>query len=391
MAARPTRLRVQLATFTLNRTILNTGFRMVYPFLPVFARGLGISLQTMAWIVTARAVLGALSPVIGSLSDWRGRRWGMIAGMLLFAAGLAIVPLHPTYAVLFVGFMLATAGKMIFDPSVQAYLGDRVNYARRGLAIAITEVGWSASSLIGIPLVGLLIEARGWTSPFLPLAALAVVGAWLLWRMIPADSVDLAKAGSLGGRFGMLMRQPAALAGLAVSVAATAGNETVNIIYGAWMESSFGLNVAALGGATAIIGIAELSGEGAVAAVADRLGKKRLIGLGLALNALAALLLPVASASLAGSLIGLFFYFISFEIIIVGSIPLMTQLLPSARATLMASNVAAISLGRALGAAIGPTLFSIGLLANAGTAAALDIIALILLAKLVHVDERATS
>jgi predicted MFS family arabinose efflux permease len=236
-----------------------------------------------------------------------------------------------------------------------------------------------------------LTDARGWTAPFLPLAGLALLGAWLLWRLVPPDTPHASSLDSMRGRFGLVLRHPAALAGLAVSVLATAGNESVNIIYGAWMESSFGLNVIALGGATAVIGLAELGGEGAVAAVADRLGKKRMIGFGLGLNALAAVGLLLASQSLTGSLIGLFFYYISFEIVIVGSIPLMSQLLPSARATLLASNVAAISLGRALGAAVGPTLFARGLLGNTTTAAVLDLIALALLLTLVQVDEKSGS
>jgi hypothetical protein len=37
----PVRLRYQLAAFSLTRAVINTGFRMVYPFLPTFARGLG--------------------------------------------------------------------------------------------------------------------------------------------------------------------------------------------------------------------------------------------------------------------------------------------------------------------------------------------------------------
>jgi predicted MFS family arabinose efflux permease len=342
-------------------------------------------------MVTARAVLGALSPVIGSISDWRGRRWGMIAGLLVFSLAFGLIPLAPVYPVVFAAFMLVTVGKLLFDPSVQAYLGDQVAYARRGLAIAITEVGWSASSLIGIPLIGLLIEARGWTAPFLPLAALALLSAGVIWHLIPVQDQTRAVPTGMGAQFLQVLRHPSALAGLSVSALATAGNETVNIIYGAWMESSFGLTVAALGGATIIIGIAELSGEGAVAALADRLGKKRVIALGLGFNVVAALILLWGQHSLSSSLLGLFLYFISFEIIIVGSLPLMSQLMPSARATLLAFNVAAISLGRAVGAALGPWLFASGLLANVLIACVMDLVALGLLIRLVHLAEESSN
>lgn len=383
----PTRLRVQLAAFTTTRTAINTGFRMIYPFLPVFARGLGVSLQSMALVVTARSILGAMAPLLGSLADVRGRKWAMIFGLLIFGAGYALVPARPVYAVVFAAFLLSMVGKLIFDPALQAYLGDRVAYARRGLAIAITEVGWSASSLIGIPLVGWWIGRNGWASPFPWLAALAFGGALLLWRLVPSDRASAARSHSIGRNLGLLARHPATIAGLSVGLLSSAGNETVNIMYGAWMEQSFGLKVAALGAATAVIGVAELTGEGTVAAVSDRFGKRRIVGLALGVNAIACYALLGLSRNLPGALIGLFLFYISFEVTIVGSIPLMTQVLPTARATVMASNVAAISMGRALGAAAGPTLFTLGLVGNATAAALLDIIALIALFGFVRVEE----
>lgn len=385
--AAPTRLRFQLAAFSATRAVINTGYRMVYPFLPVFARGLGVDLQVLALAVSGRSLLGALSPVLGSVADTRGRKWAMIVSLGLFAGAFLLVPLRPVYAVFFAATLLAMTGKLIFDPAMQAYVGDRVAYARRGLAIAITEVGWSASSLIGIPLVGWLIARRGWQAPFPWIAALAIAGMILIWRLIPPDPPGGGPRSSLRSGLGLVLRHPPALAGLCVGLLTATGNETVNIMYGAWMEGAFGLQVAALGAATAVIGLAELSGEGLVAGLSDRLGKKRLIGLGVAGNGLASLALLLLSQTLPGALVGLFLFYITFEVIIVGSIPLMTQVLPAARATVMASNVAGLSLGRAAGAALGPVLFSVGLVGNVATAAALDLIALIVLFRFVRIKE----
>ena len=127
-------------------------------------------------------------------------------------------------------------------------------------------------------------------------------------------------------------------------------------IFGVWLEDSFDLQIAALGAASAVIGLSELGGEGLVAAFVDRLGKPRAIGLGLAANCLAALALLFLGRTQAGALVGLFFFYITFEFTLVSIIPLMTELLPSARATLMAFNMAALSLGRALGDLLAPRL-----------------------------------
>jgi predicted MFS family arabinose efflux permease len=181
-----------------------------------------------------------------------------------------------------------------------------------------------------------------------------------------------------------------ALAGLAVGLFSSAANEVVNLIFGVWLEQSFALQITALGAASAVIGLSELGGEGLVAAFVDRLGKPRAVALGLAVNCLAALTLPLVSRTEAGALAGLFFFYISFEFTLVSSIPLMTELVPSARATLMAFNVAALSLGRALGDLLGPRLYGLGFWFVVLGTVAFNILALLALRKL-HTSQAALS
>jgi len=124
----------------------------------------------------------------------------------------------------------------------------------------------------------------------------------------------------------------------------------VNLIFGVWLEDSFGLKIAALAGASAVIGLSELSGEGLVALTTDRLGKPRALALGLGGNILASLLLPIVGRTEVGALVGLFLFYITFEYVLVSHIPLMTEVLPGARVTLLSFNVMGHSLGRMIGA-----------------------------------------
>jgi len=130
--------------------------------------------------------------------------------------------------------------------------------------------------------------------------------------------------------------------------------------------------------------VAELSAEGAVAGIVDRIGKRRAVILGTLANAGTALLLPAIGFSVAGALAGLFVFFLTFEFALVSLIPLMTELVPGARATLMAGNVAVFSVGRMLGALLGPLLFTTGLTANALAAAAINVAAVAVMMLLVH-------
>ncbi len=365
------------------RTILNTAHRMVYPFLPIFARGLGVDISTMSLLMTARSLTGLTSPLFAPLADRRGRKFGMLLGIIFFTLGVGLVAIYPNISTLAIALIFAIIGKFLFDPSMQAYFGDRIPYAQRGTALAVTEIAWSMSFIIGVPVMGLLIAKFGWSAPFPVLTVLGFFIFIIIWRIIP--HTDTHHEPALNSRAGILavFSSKPALAGISIALWASAGNELVNIIFGVWLEDSFGLKIAALAGASAVIGISELSGEGLVAFTTDRLGKPLALAIGLVGNALASILLPIIGHTQAGALIGLFLFYITFEYVMVSHIPLMTELLPSARATILSMNVAGHSIGRALGAFLAAIIYQqFGFTFVALTAVIFNIAALLALRRL---------
>jgi predicted MFS family arabinose efflux permease len=274
----------------------------------------------------------------------------------------------------------------MFDPSMQAYLGDRVEYGRRGRAIAITEFGWSGAALVGIPLVGWVIAYYGWVSPFILLGALAVIACIIIFRTIPGQGSTSGKQIPLKEGIQSILAHPSAIAALIVVVLISAGNESINLIYGVWLEDSFALKVIALGSTSIVIGLAELSGEGLVAGYTDRLGKRRAVSIGIVFIVVSCVILPIVGQNLLGALIGIFLLFIAFEFTFVSIIPIMTEIVPSSRATLAASSFAAAAIGRAVGAFVSPSLFKNGIMANALLATALAILALVVFRRFVRVE-----
>jgi predicted MFS family arabinose efflux permease len=355
-----TRLRFQVFLFTAIRVVLNTMFRMVYPFLAVFGRGIGVDLSTMSLALTLRSFTGAFAPFLAVIGDSRGRKVGMLFGLAIFILGLAVVLIWPTFPAFLAALILSMLGKYIYDPSMQAYLGDRVVYQRRGRVLAITELSWSLSFLVGVPAMGFLIARYGWRAPFPVLALLGLLALGVLAWMVPLDKVKPGQAVGLRANVRKILAHPPVLAGLAMAMLIGSANEVINLVFGIWLENSFGLIIAALGAAAAVIGLSELGGESLAAAFTDRLGKPLAIGLGLGLNCLAALVLPILGSSTAGAVAGLFFFYLTFEFALVSSVPLMTEVLPSARATVLAFTTASVSLGRAVGALIATPLFLFG-------------------------------
>ena len=384
------RLRVQLVAATVARVILNTAHRMVYSFLPVLSRGLGVPLETLTTLLSLRGALGMTSPLFGGIPDRYGRRTAMLIGLAVFCIGVALPGLWPGPAPFVAFLLLVVVAKFIFDPALQAYLGDRTPYARRGLVIAFTEMGWSGAALVGIPLAGLLIARWDWRAPFLPLAGLGLAAGAALWFIIPSDAPvrggPLAAAGA--ARPARIWLSPLVLAGLSLGLLLSTGNEALNVVYAAWLERSFGLSVAALGLSTTVIGVAELAGEGLVMGFADRLGKRRAIGVGLAVTAAAYLALPLIGSNLQLALAGLFVVYMAFEFTLVTTLPLMTELVPEARGRVMTANVAMLAAGRMLGALLGGWLLPLGFFWTGVASAATSLIALVVIIAFVRERSR---
>jgi len=369
-------LRLQILAFAFIRTVVNTMHRMVYPFLPVFSRGFGVDLTALSLALTSRQFVGFFGPFLSILLEKRGRKTGMITGLGIFTIGVTLVVFWPSYPVFILTLSLTTLGKYMFDPHMQGFLGDRVPYKRRGLALAVTELGWSFAFIIGIPVMGFLIARGGWLSPFGTLSILGLLSIVLIGKIIPSNSDDKINWLQMRNNFIQVLRYPPAIIALSIGLMVSAANEVINLVFGVWLEDSFGLQIMALSGAAAAIGIAELGGESLVGGITDRLGKERSIGWGLFANCLAAAIFPFLGRSLSGAVIALFLFYITFEFTLVAIIPMMTEIMPSARVTLMAFNVAGLSLGRALGALAASPLYQFGIGGSAIAAIIFNLVAL---------------
>lgn len=281
---------------------------------------------------------------------------------------------------------LGIIGYLIFVPSLQAYLGDQVPYEKRGRVLGITEFAWSLSAIIGLPLVGLIIARHGWMAPFPLIAMLGALSFILLAWMLPKDPPPQSDNPGFLINLRKVFTYPPALAALVMAGLYTAANETVTLVYGVWVEQAFSLSIATLGVTALAIGVSELGGESLVTAFTDKIGKRRALAIGITGNCLAALALPVLGHWLAGALISLFLFYLTFEFTMVSGIPLMTEIFPSARATMLASHMALIALGRSVGDLLAPTLFTQrlipGIAANAIAAILFDLLALVALSRI---------
>ncbi len=364
-----------LALIFAARTVLNTAHRIIYPFLPALARGLGISLAAATALVTVRLLAGLLAPFLGPWIDRRPRRQTMelalglfvLAGILLLSGGglASGGSTAGSYAALAGAFALYGLSKVMYDPAVHSYVGDTVPYRRRGRAIGLVEFSWSSAWLLGVPAAGFLIDRYTWLTPWFMLTILGLLAlGWTHGRLPlvrPSGPASEGRHGarSLPSRWHGLLRQRQVVALLATSLLLTMSMELPFIAYGAWLERSFGLGLSALGLASLVVGLAEASAELGTTVLTDRLGKKRSVMAGLVGLGGSLLLLPwLADLGLVGALAGVVLVVLSFEFAIVSLLPLVTELAPEARGSLLSLNITTFSLGRIAGATAGGWLWS---------------------------------
>ncbi len=357
------RLVINIGVAALCRLILNTSRRFVYPFAPVLSRGLGVPLTSITSLIALNWAAGVMAVFIGPVTDRLGYRPMMIAGMTMAAAGLLVSGFIPIYAVVLVALFLAALGKSVFDPALQAYISEQVPYRHRGLAIGFLEYSWAGSALLGIPALALLIDKFGWQSPFFLMGVLALLGIAALGVLIPKAKKAHALPDSkidLKAAWQRVLQEKATRGALAFIFLVSAANDNLFVVYGAWMEKSFGMTIVALGLGTSAIGLAELLGETMTAILADRIGLKRSVIVGLAVCIIFYAILPFLGLTITMAFVNLFLIFVTFEFMIVASVSMATELLPEARATMMATYLGAAGLGRVAGALIGGPVWLIG-------------------------------
>jgi len=376
---------VKIVVVVICRLVLSTARRFAYPFAPVLSRELGVPLTSITSLIAVNWATSLLGIFFGPLADRFGYRKMMVLGLVMLTVGMFAGGFFPFYGVILITLFLAGLGKIVFDPAVQAYVSERVPYNRRATAIGFLEISWAGSTLLGIPLIALLIDNVGWRSPFFAMGAIGLAGIIALIVLFPQDEKLISKPRrslSVKKVLPIIVQDKASLGALTYVFFFSAAIDNLFVVYGAWLEKAFSVGIVALGMTTGVIGVAELLGEILVVTISDRFGLKRVIMIGVTICIFTYGLLPFAGQSLLPALVGLFIHFLIFEFTIISSVALCTELQPEMRATVIAGFFAAAGMGRIVGALIGgPIWLAGGIVATGLVSSGITVLALISLCR----------
>lgn len=345
------------------RLVINITKRFPYPFVAAIGAAFHVSAGSIQNVIALTNGSGLLSPLLGTISEHYGRKAVMFGILAMMSIMSLIGALFANYGIFVVVMFSFGIGKIIYDPTFQAYLGDVIHFKRRARVMGIAELSWALSLVIAAPLTGFLLDASSLQAVFAFLAAALAVGAGALWLFVESDK----QTGQARQKFRLVgplaairivSKHPPAVFALLFALCLTISHEMFFINYGLWMENSFDLGLTALGAVTIVIAIAEIIGEFIVIALADRLGPKLTSMSGMLVAAVSFCIIPSLSFSLPFAMFGIFVMFISIETAIVASLPLFTELLPQSRSVMMSANMGAHSLGRVAGAALGSLIYA---------------------------------
>lgn len=348
----------------LTRLVTDTAVQIFFPFLPVIAEGLRTTSVTAGRLVSLRSAMGLLSPAFGYQAYLRGYRTVMRFGLLLAAVGYLVVGVSSSVWLAAMGMVLGGVGTFAFVPILQAYLSAKLPFNRRARGLGTLEYAWALAGIIGLYLMGLLIDALGWRAPFFVLSGLLLV-AFVGYGRLPAarqtKSVEIPKTPfsriAVVNFFELGQNKRSAWMALLVVAFNMMAAMNVFISYGTWLNREYGLDAVALGTVALILGIADLSGSVLMSLVGDKFGLRRGVIWGTALACLGYGLLPVLNQSVLLAVAGLIVARFAFEFTVVGHIALVSEQAPDYRGKMMTLAAAAALLGSSIAGFIGPWVY----------------------------------
>ena len=183
--------------------INNMNDGLAWGLFPIYFSTLGVSVEQIG-------VLAALYPAVwglgqlgtGALSDRWGRKWMIVAGMLIQATGLFVLLLDDGFAWLAAAMVLMGAGTALVYPTLLAAIGDVAHPSWRGTSVGVYRLWRDGGYVVGAGVAGLAADAMGIAASIALIGGLTalsgVVVALRMYETLPVASARAAASRSGG-------------------------------------------------------------------------------------------------------------------------------------------------------------------------------------------------
>lgn len=374
------------------KLLIDIGQQIFNPFLPVIAAGMGLDVVALGRLVGLRSLMGIFAPLSGELAERSSYRLVIRIALLLNAVGFLLIGFSGNLWVTAAGMILAGLGTGAFVPMLQAYVSGHLAYSIRARGLGMIEYAWALTGIVGLSLVGLLIEQTSWRLPFL-LLAVGMVGMSFVFGAMPATHERRREPHAADGSASRRWR---AFLHLGPDMRSTYGTIVagglayfaamqVMLAHGAWLQQQYGLGPAQLGLVAFVFGWFDLAASVAVSLFTDRIGKRRSVLIGIGGSLAGYLLMPLFNTGVVAATIAIAVTRMFFEFNIVSHFPLLSEQAPAQRGKAMTIGAAVSLIGATLAGFSGPWLLvQVGVTGLAWLSAAAVGLALIIVLLLVR-------
>lgn len=270
---------------------IGCGVMVVPGALNDISQSLAVSPAVAGQLITAGAVaMGTGAPLLAAAFARWDRRQLLTLALGWYAAGHALCALMPDYAALLPLRALSVLGAAVFTPQAAAAISVLAPPEQRGRAITSIFLGWSISSVLGMPMHSYIGEAFGWRWAFLMVALLASLAALGVWRTLPGGirppALSLAQWKSA-------LTNPLLMGMVAVTALSAAGQFTLFSYFSPYYRQALGASAAQVSFLFFWFGAFGLLGNVLVSRHIDRLGAARGVNLALMAMTVSLLLWPL--------------------------------------------------------------------------------------------------
>ncbi len=361
-AAQPPHEHASLWALLVGNFVIGIGVMLVPGTLNDIAASLQTSVATAGQLITAGAITVCLgAPLLAAAVAKVDRRLLLAASMLWYAVMHAACALAPGYTSLLALRMLALISAAVFTPQAAAVAGMLAAPERRGRAITTVFLGWSLASVMGSPLSALLGGVHGWRAAFWILAALSLLSAALIWRVIPRGLKPPVISSAM---WRQALGSKLLIITLLVTACSASGQFVQFAYFAPYIAQQLSGSASDLALLFAIFGLFGVIGSFAVSRMIDRIGAPQAVMITLVLMAFSMLIWPLGSSIFSLALVCVPWGLGCFSCNSAQQARLVA-LAPAMASVSVALNTSAIYLGQGLGSAVG------GLMVNQGQMAQL--------------------
>lgn len=171
--------------------LMGTTEFIVAGILPEIATDLSVSVSDAGLMITVFAI-GMIvgTPAMAVLTLRLPRKVTLTAALLVFALGHVIVAVTSVFPLILAARFLTALATGAFWAVAAVVGAQAAGPTLASKALGIVLGGGMLANVVGVPLGAFAGQTIGWRGPFWALAALAVLGALLIFRQVPADPAD---------------------------------------------------------------------------------------------------------------------------------------------------------------------------------------------------------